>query len=276
MAETVFDSDGHPIKHISRKDLYTSFECRLSYLHDFIDFNASDIEALATGAKYIKTLIPAIVNIVYKKLVETDLTARAFHTNNTADETPIEHFVTEDSPEVMHRKMFLRMYLLKLCSDPTQLDFWRYLDKVGMMHTAKGRKSPLNIEYVHIGICLGFIQDIFTEALLSHPRLSLQRKIALVRAIGKVIWIQNDLFAKWYVRDGEEFGDEAEALRKDEEGYLNGKKILDHDIDSGQSSSTEDSEPKGCPFAGLTPGGRPLSASKIPTPTGSAERSPSS
>ncbi|KAI5296360.1 hypothetical protein KEM52_003591 [Ascosphaera acerosa] len=274
------------MKHVGRKELYTSFETRLAYLHDFIDFNAADIEALATGAKYIKTLIPAIVNIVYKKLVETDITARAFHTNNTADETPIEHFVSEDSPQILHRKMFLRMYLLKLCSDPTQLDFWRYLDKVGMVHTGKGRKSPLNIEYVHIGICLGFIQDIFTEALLSHPRLSMQRKIALVRAIGKVIWIQNDLFAKWYVRDGEEYADEASVLERDEEGYINGKKILTEDIsgESGQSSNEEDNEGKdrekkgkeaespagsekmGCPFAGMVPAGRPGSGSKIPTP----------
>ena len=33
----------------------------------------------------------------------------------------------------------------------------------------------------------------------------MERKIALVKALSKVIWIQNDLFAKWYVRDGEEF-----------------------------------------------------------------------
>ncbi|KAI5285165.1 hypothetical protein KEM54_000773 [Ascosphaera aggregata] len=266
------ESQNRSMKHVSRRDLYTSFETRLSYLHDFIDFNAADIEALAMGAKYIKTLIPAIVNIVYKKLVETDITARAFHTYNTADETPIEHFVREDSPEILHRKMFLRMYLLKLCSDPTQLDFWRYLDKVGMVHTGKGRKSPLNIEYVHIGICLGFIQDIFTEALLSHPRLSMQRKIALVRAIGKVIWIQNDLFAKWYVRDGEEYADEASILERDEEGYINGKKILSEDIESGQSSNDESDskdapEKMGCPFAGLATGARPMSGSKIPTPT---------
>lgn len=92
-----------------------------------------DVEALSSGAKYIKTLIPAIVNIVYKKLLETDITARAFHTRTTADETPIEEFIGENSPQILHRKMFLRMYLLKLCSDPTQMEFWRYLDKVGYL-----------------------------------------------------------------------------------------------------------------------------------------------
>lgn len=91
----------------------------------------ADVEALTTGSKYIKALIPAIVNIVYKKLLEQDITARAFHTRDTADETPIEDFYSEESPQIMRRKMFLRWYLIKLCSDPTQMEFWRYLDKVG-------------------------------------------------------------------------------------------------------------------------------------------------
>jgi hypothetical protein len=30
--------------------------------------------------------------------------------------------------------MFIRSYLTKLCSDPTHMDFWRYLDNVGKMH----------------------------------------------------------------------------------------------------------------------------------------------
>lgn len=67
-----------------------------------------------------------------------------------------------------------------------------------MMHVGRGREHPLHIEYVHIGACLSFIQDTLTEALLSHPRLRMEKKVALVKALGKVIWIQNDLFAKWW------------------------------------------------------------------------------
>jgi hypothetical protein len=105
--------------------------------------------------------------------------------------------------------MFLRSYLTKLCSDPTHMDFWRYLDTVGKMHVG----ANLHIEYVHIGLTLSFIQDVLTEAILSHPRMMMERKISLVKALSKVIWIQNDLFAKWYVRDGEDFeGDDSEVL----------------------------------------------------------------
>lgn len=122
------------------------------------------------------------------------------------------------------------------------------------MHVGRGRKHPLHIEYVHIGANLGFIQNVLTEALLSHPRLSLQRKIALVSAIGKVIWVQNDLFAKWYVRDGEEFADEMEEVMVEREGYLHGKKMI---VGEGSEESETDGEPTTpssatCPFTGVT------------------------
>lgn len=124
------------------------------------------------------------------------------------------------------------------------------------MHCGRGRMNALNIEYMHLGACLGFIQDIFTEALMSHPRLSLQRKVSLIRAIGKIIWIQNDLFAKWFVRDGEEFADEMPEIVAEKEGYLGDKKILGESSQSGNSSeddhssSGSQSKPSGCPFSG--------------------------
>jgi hypothetical protein len=74
-----------------------------------------------------------------------------------------------------------------------------------MMHVGLARDHPLQVEYIHIGCMLAVIQDILTETILSAPSQILSRKIAIVKALSKVIWIQNDLFAKWYVRDGEEY-----------------------------------------------------------------------
>lgn len=123
-----------------------------------------------------------------------------------------------------------------------------------MMHVGLGRKHPLHIEYVHLGACLGFIQDIMTEAILSHPRLHLMRKTALVKALNKVIWIQNDLMAKWHVRDGAEYLVDAEddpTVEVEREGYLRGKKILaDVDDDGGARA------PGVCPFTGLAAEGK--------------------
>ncbi|KAI1276580.1 Protoglobin-domain-containing protein [Xylaria sp. FL0933] len=258
-----------PMKHIDRKDLYTNLETRIQYLHSFLDFSSRDIEALISGSKYIKALIPALVNIAYHKLLQYDITARAFQTRSTSYEGPVDTNLTDDSPIILHRKTFLRAYLNKLCSDPSTMEFWYYLDKVGMMHVGRGREHPLHIEYVHIGACLSFIQDTLTEALLSHPRLRMERKVALIKALGKVIWIQNDLFAKWckyivitlftldplysqldiHVRDGDEFADEAEAPEIEREGYLFGKRMLDDLEEEDEIGATS-----ACPFSGLAKG----------------------
>ena len=112
-----------------------------------------------------------------------------------------------------------------------------------MMHVGLGRAHPLHIEYIHLGACLSFIQDILTEAILSHPRLHLQRKIAIVKAVGKVIWIQNDLMAKWHVRDGSEFVEGREEVVVEEEGYLHGKRVLESDEGADGAGV--------CPFTGV-------------------------
>lgn len=226
-----------PMKHIDREDLYTNLEARVQYLHSFLDFSSRDIEALITGSKYVKALIPAVVNIVYRKLLQYDITARAFQTRSTSFEGPIDENLDENSPHILHRKMFLRAYLNKLCTDPSKMEFWEYLDKVGLMHVGLGRKHPLHIEYIHLGTCLGFISDIMTEAILAHPRLHIQRKTALVKALNKVIWIQNDLMAKWHVRDGDEFSTGDSDIEIEREGYLNGKRII------GESSGSDTEGP---------------------------------
>jgi hypothetical protein len=133
-----------------------------------------------------------------------------------------------------------------------------------MMHVGLGRKHPLHIEYVHLGACLGFIQDIMNEAILSHPRLHIQRKIALVKALNKVIWVQNDLMAKWHVKDGAEFETPDSDIEIEREGYLHGKKILEDDdmkdtADSNGSPDGEESKSKvvrgTCPFSGVSAAG---------------------
>jgi hypothetical protein len=153
-----------------------------------------------------------------------------------------------------------------------------------MMHVGLGRTHPLHVEYIHLGICLGFIQDVMTEAILSHPRIQLPQKIGIVKALGKLIWIQNDLMAKWHVRDGCEYANHEEAII-DEEGYLHGKKIL-VDLDSSdieEDITTPTKAPTECPFSGMvrdmddvkigdkdagkSEDEKPSSPSRIPIPT---------
>ncbi|CAM1504918.1 Fc.00g025090.m01.CDS01 [Cosmosporella sp. VM-42] len=192
-------------EHIDRKSLYTSLEARIDYLHRFMDFDDRDLEALAFGSKFVQDLIPSVVHIIYRKLLQFDITARAFEFRDTRSEEPLNKILDENSPELQQRKMFLNSYLKRICSDQSKMAFWEYLDHVGAMHVGLQRSKPLRVEYIHISATLCLIQHVLTEAILSHNSLPMSRRVSMVKALSKVIWIQNDLFAKWYVRDGEEF-----------------------------------------------------------------------
>lgn len=116
---------------------------------------------------------------------------------------------------------------------------WILLTRSRMMHSGQERHHSLNIEFIHINACMAYIQDIFIEALMSHPQLSLRRKIALVRAVNKILMIQLDLFARWRVRDGEEFADEMSTYSfGSREGYVGDKQILG----SSDGSSVDDDQ----------------------------------
>ncbi|EXJ94564.1 hypothetical protein A1O1_02960 [Capronia coronata CBS 617.96] len=264
------------MEHVDRKELYTSLPVRIRYLQQFLEFGADDVVALIDGQKYIKAIIPAIVNMVYKKLLKHDITARVFSTRDSRNEENPDRWIKEDDAQIRHRKMFLRWYLTKLNSDPSKMEYWQYLDKVGLMHVGQGRRNPLHVDYIFLGACLGYIQDAMTEAILSHPRLDLTQKIAIVRAIGKVIWIQNDLMAKWHVDDGKEFADavddeEIQAEAREPEGYMHGRRVLgsgseDSGLVDASSMTSEKSttslgrsieqislsnEQSKCPFSGM-------------------------
>ncbi|KAK5200244.1 hypothetical protein LTR99_009042 [Exophiala xenobiotica] len=280
------------MEHVDRRKLYTSLPARVFYLQQFLEFGPDDVTALSEGQKCIKAIIPAIVNMVYKKLLRHDITARVFSTRDSRSEEDPDRWIGEEDAQIRHRKMFLRWYLTKLNSDPSKMEYWQYLDKVGLMHVGKGRKNPLHVDYIFLGACLGYIQDSMTEAILSHPRLDLTQKIAIVRALGKVIWIQNDLMAKWHVEDGKEFADsdrndELQAEAQQPEGYVNGKRVLgkvdedDSSIDGTASSiSSEKSttslgrtieqvglsnEQIKCPFSGIANGGQELDSQRAAT-----------
>lgn len=179
---------------------------------------------------------------------------------DTRSEEPLKNILDENSPELQERKLFLNSYLKKICSDQSQMAFWEYLDKVGCvfhhsfsllcsghltpnsaMHVGLHREKPLRVEYIHISATLCLIQHVFTEAILSHNALPMSKRTAMVKALSKVIWIQNDLFAKWYVRDGDEFnnGHSTFASLTAEEGSAKSKVAM------GEADKLV------CPFSGM-------------------------
>ncbi|KXL48760.1 MAG: hypothetical protein FE78DRAFT_134044, partial [Acidomyces sp. 'richmondensis'] len=193
------------MQHVDRKELFTSLHVRVNFLKQFLGFGEDDLIALTEGHPYIKKAAPKVVNAVYKNLLHFDITARVFSNRDSRIEEDPEIWVAENSSAIENRKIFLRWFLTRLTSDPSDVGYWEYLDKVGFMHVGQGRRNPLHVEYTFLGATLGYIQNAIVEAILSEPNLQIGRKIAIVKAFCKLIWIQNDLLARYHTHDGEEY-----------------------------------------------------------------------
>lgn len=224
----------------------------------------ADIQALTLGSKYIRTSIPLVVDKVYKKLLQYDITARSFAERGSSHDGRVDEYPSKDSSQIQYRKLFLQGYLQKICSDSSKFEFWEYMDKVGMMHCRSTTRRGLHVEYIHLGMAIGFIQDVLFEEILMHSRLKTERKAALVKAIGKVLWIQNDLFARWHLKDGEDTKKPALTPSSEKEGFLHGKMTVN--LEAGGSSGAEEGfssptlsdigtpaeELSRCPFTAMT------------------------
>ena len=112
------------------------------------------------------------------------------------------------------------------------------------MHVGLRRKNPLHVEYIHISATLCLIQSVLVEGILSHNGFPMSKRIAMVKAINKVIWIQNDLFAKWYVRDGDEFAEEVAQGAAATVDRLNSATETDLKQHAASSAAS-------CPFSGM-------------------------
>lgn len=77
----------------------------------------------------------------------------------------------------------------------------RYLDWVAKIHTdTPEKKSKINVDYIHINALLGYVETTLVGGIHS---LNLDRETELkaLAAFNKLLWIQNDYFAKYYMRD---------------------------------------------------------------------------
>ncbi|KAF8874877.1 Protoglobin-domain-containing protein [Gymnopilus junonius] len=198
------------MEHISEAEL-NDLQYRVQYLRKFIDFTEKDAAALHAARDVVAPLVPAVVDAVYTKLLSFDITSKSFVPRQTGynGEAPANlSDLSLTHPQIAFRKDFLAGYLKKLVTmDYSNPSSWEYLDKVGLMHTGQAgfahriTKPALRVEYIHCAILLGYVEDILVNAVVTHPDLDLETKNAVARAANKIIWIQNDLFARHYLAD---------------------------------------------------------------------------
>ncbi|KAI9307017.1 Protoglobin-domain-containing protein [Cunninghamella echinulata] len=197
------------MEYINVDKLYSDGKYRFDYVAKFVDFGEEDIKVIQQVADQLRPLAPSVVNAVYEKLFTFDVTKTFFLSKNEGFEgevPPTLEELTLDHPQIKFRKDFLGKYLNKLLSGPYDDRFLRYLDWVAKIHTdTPDKKSKINVDYIHVNALMGYVESILINGLLS---LNLDRdtETKALLAFNKLLWIQNDYFAKYYASPSKQLG----------------------------------------------------------------------
>lgn len=191
------------VEHIERRLLNTNLRYRFDYIAKFLNFTEGDITALNNFEKIAHAQIPALVDAIYQKLFEYDITKNYFmkHSFNTKGVKPAdENQFTLDSEQMLLRIDSIRKYLYRILRQHVWNDaFLQYLSNVGKIHTNLVGARSINVDYIHMNAMLGYLQHTFIEIILNSEEIDESTKKTTLMALNKLFWIQNDFFSMHYL-----------------------------------------------------------------------------
>ncbi|KAL8280961.1 hypothetical protein RQP46_006640 [Phenoliferia psychrophenolica] len=223
---------------IERELLLTDLHYRVAFDRDFVGFSEVDEKVLHDAAPLVLPLVKTIVDGVFDHLFKYTYTKQAFLKRNVGFEGDVAKTLDEltvDDPQMKFRRSFLQVYVTKIFTadfdDPAT---WEYLDNVGVLHTGapgfkhRVNKDPLKVDLQALSLTLGWVVDLVLSVVLTLPEdvLSQGDKAALSRAFNKIIWIQQDLFARHYARSDEESEVHLSTVLAASEGGIVSEKAL--------------------------------------------------
>mmetsp|Transcript_4090 Transcript_4090/g.6056 ORF Transcript_4090/g.6056 Transcript_4090/m.6056 type:complete len:235 (+) Transcript_4090:44-748(+) len=191
-------------EHIDNNKLHQMDEegllYRFQYQCKFMGFGEEDIKLIKGSAPLVAPLVPAIVDAVYVKLFSFDVTKEYFTKRGTGYKGKVDGLkeINLNSEQIKFRKDMLSRYLTKLVTAKYNNGFIKYLDWVAKIHTAGVGAKSINVDYTHINALMGYVEDVVLGALLEAD-VEEEAKRKTIRAYNKLLWIQNDLFARHYV-----------------------------------------------------------------------------
>ncbi|RUS29391.1 Protoglobin-domain-containing protein [Jimgerdemannia flammicorona] len=143
-----------------------------------------------------------------------------------------------DNPQIKMRMHFLNKYLNRILTGTYDDRMFKYLDYCAKIHTVRisfhsnpfrmilsspqasslllfllslfahqdtpDKKSKINVDYIHINALMAVVEEVLIGGTLS---LNLDKDLEKQALIGfnKLIWIQNDFYAKYYAKESVAF-----------------------------------------------------------------------
>jgi hypothetical protein len=188
------------MKKIDELRLEDDLGYRFEYVSEFIGLGEDDVAAVLESAEHLAPIVPALVDAVYDKLHQYDATWRHFVPRQHGYEGDVPEKVEEltmDHPQIKFRKEHLGRYLARLVTGPYDPKMILYLDMVGKMHTPATGNKALDVPLVQMNALLGFVADAVTATIFS-LEIPCEKKQRMIRAFGKLLWVQNDLINRHY------------------------------------------------------------------------------
>lgn len=189
-------------EHIDGNRLNQDLRYRFDYISKFISFTNDDIKSLNTLATIALPLIPVIVDAVYRKLFQFDITKGYFVLRNDGFDGRLKNDdgLTLESAQMTYRRDMLSGYLKRLLLQREWTDdFLQYISRVGRMHTNKADSASIDVDYIHINATMGYIEALIIESVWTTDTLDNKTKKDILLAVNKVFRIQSDLFLLHYL-----------------------------------------------------------------------------
>ncbi|CAF3451115.1 unnamed protein product [Rotaria sp. Silwood1] len=194
-------------EHIDGSRLNHDLRYRFEYLSKFINFTNDDIKSLNTLATIALPLIPVIVDAVYRKLFQFDITKEFFVLRNDGFDGRLkkDEGLTLDSAQMAYRRDMLSGYLKRLLLQREWTDdFLQYLSRIGRMHTNKVGLASINVDYVHMNATLSYVETLIIDSVWITENIDNKTKKEILTAVNKAFRIQNDLFLLHYLEPSKE------------------------------------------------------------------------
>lgn len=192
------------MKTIDESRLETDSAYRFEFVAEFIGFDPNDAAAVLACGPYLGPLIPQLVEKTYDKLLSYDATARHFMPRQSGFDGPLPRCtadVTANHPQIRFRKEHLTRYFMQVLGRTCDAKFVSYLDMVGKIHTSQAGNPDIEVPLVQMNALMGFVSDALVDVISALP-LDAATAGRTIRAVNKLLWIQNDFINRHYQRNG--------------------------------------------------------------------------
>ncbi|CAF3061021.1 unnamed protein product [Rotaria socialis] len=194
-------------EHIDGKRLHEDLRYRFEYIAKFINFTSDDVKALNAFATTALPLVPVIVDAVYRKLFQFDITKEFFVLRNDGFDGRLkkDEVLTLDSAQMAYRRDMLSDYLKRLLLQHEWADdFLQYLSRIGRLHGSKTGQGSINVDYIHMNATLCYVETLLIDSVWHTENLDNKAKKEILIAINKAFRIQNDLLLLHYLESSKE------------------------------------------------------------------------